>query len=662
MGVANFRQAALVEIDNRPYKLLRMLSNGLWQIEDEHNGRISEISLEDMERLYIESKLTFISERDYDLENKVSLALRKRDIISSVNVDEAQLKKLKEKKEYINALLHIPTTSTVMTPEIQRVWVAMGSNGKPPHWHTVARWIKKYLKSNNDFHALINSEYLKGNRTRRYPDNVLVMVDDAVEKIYLTRERRTVVDTLHYAEVVVARKNNELIRCGNPALPLPTRRLIQASIDKIDAYDRHAARYGELAARRKYRSVLHMNVTNQPLECAEIDHTMLDLMVVDDETGMPLGRPWVTVCIDRFTRCALGIYIGFEPPSYLTVARCLKHAFLPKVDMRKMYPEIQDEWVAHGVMSKLIVDNGLEFHSISLESACLSLGIDLQFTPRKTPWWKGVVERFIGTMNRGVAHGVPGTTFSNIFDKDEYDPVKNAVISLRVLKLILNKWIVDVYHNKPHQSLENIPPAIKWLSSIKPEEINLPDNPERLDAILGSVDHRTLTHKGIEFAGMYYNSADLAALRRRKGDRLKVEIRVDEGNLGYIYVIAPDNEEIIRVECMNFLYADGLTKWQHKVCQRYARERLDLGDNPDAWKQAKVEIYEIVQRETGIGRKKKLNKKSARFSNNALIQSTSNAQGNQQSAEIFTIETAGQLIESASTVGAKKFDVLLESR
>jgi hypothetical protein len=31
-------------------------------------------------------------------------------------------------------------------------------------------------------------------------------------------------------------------------------------------------------------------------------------------------------------------------------------------------------------------------------------------------------------MNRAVAHGVPGTTFSNIFEKGDYNPAKHAVV------------------------------------------------------------------------------------------------------------------------------------------------------------------------------------------------------------------------------------------
>src|ERR1019366_5694076 len=134
---------------------------------------------------------------------------------------------------------------------------------------------------------------------------------------------------------------------------------------------------------------------------------------IDEESGLPLGRPWLTICIDDFTRCILGLFISFEPPSYLSVARCLKNAFLPKTSLQEKYPSVKNRWDAHGIMRELVVDNGREFHSKSLEAACYSVGTEIHYAPRKVAWFKGKVERVQGTLNRGVAHGTPGTTFSN---------------------------------------------------------------------------------------------------------------------------------------------------------------------------------------------------------------------------------------------------------
>ena len=109
----------------------------------------------------------------------------------------------------------------------------------------------------------------------------------------------------------------------------------------LRAFDKHAARYGHDSAVKAFRDVKGHSIAKAPLERAEIDHTLLDLMVVDDQTGIPLGRPSVTACIDCYTRCILGIYIGFNPLSYQSVAACLKDCFLPKVNLKEITPASQ---------------------------------------------------------------------------------------------------------------------------------------------------------------------------------------------------------------------------------------------------------------------------------------------------------------------------------
>ena len=132
-------------------------------------------------------------------------------------------------------------------------------------------------------------------------------------------------------------------------------------VEDIPAFDRHTARYGHDAALRRFRAVEGHRVTREPLERAEIDHTNLDLFVIDDETLLPLGRPWFSACEDDYTRCILGMYVGFIPPSFLTVSLCLKDAFRPKTWLKQAYPNIRSDWPAHGVMRELVLDNGPEF-------------------------------------------------------------------------------------------------------------------------------------------------------------------------------------------------------------------------------------------------------------------------------------------------------------
>jgi putative transposase len=504
--------------------------------------------------------------------------------------------------------MSLPNSAEVLEPVIAEVWKKLQSPASAPHWTTVYRWKSKLQKAGKDFVALTSNRQTQGNRALRYSAEVTAIVSASIDKLYLSQERKSIQDALDNAIATIIQENR--LRPESMQLALPTRRLVKRLVEEIPAFDRYAARHGRVAATKKFRSVQAHRTTSAPLERAEIDHTLLDLMCIDDHTGLPLGRPYITACIDDYSRCLLGLYVGFEPPSYRTVAHCLKHAFLPKTDLSAKYPSIKNAWEAHGVMRELVVDNGTEFHSVSLENACYSLGIEIHYSARKTPWFKGKIERFLGTLNGAVAHGNPGTTFRNIFDKEEYDPSKHAVIRLSKLQEIIRMWVVDVYHQKPHRTL-NAPPAIVWQTSIRPEDILLPDDPAQLDAIMGRSEERRLTHKGIELNGLLYNSPELTDLRKKLGDKLDVEIRVNDADLGQIIVLSPDKTRMFKANVLTPEYANGLSAWQHRVCKKFATNELEKHDAA-AWLEAKMAITSLIEEEF-MHKKQKSRTKIARF-------------------------------------------------
>ena len=594
MGCSSFKAETKILINGRAYILKKKIDNDLWHVQNPRDFNLKEFSEVQLRELYVGGELLF----EDGLVSSVDATTAKK--IAAHEFSEAEWEQLKMKRAYVIEVLYLPTSEQGMKKAIQEVWEKIKKPQKPPNWSTVSRWKKKYIAAGHDIRSLGVDVKKRGNRSGRYPDEVLQFVEDGIDTLYMTREQKKVEAVTQLIQAQVNREND--LRPEGLKLPLPKIRLVRRLINDIPAFDRHAARHGQIAALKKFRSVRAHRITLAPLDRAEIDHTQLDLMVVD-ENGFPRGRPWVTACIDDYSRCILGIIISFEPPSYHTVAQCLKMAFLPKVFLKKDYPSILNDWFAYGVMRELVVDNGAEFHSESLENACYAMGIEIHYSARKTPWFKGKIERFLGVMNSEVAHGNPGTTFSNIFDKEEYDPVKHAVIRYSVLKEVLHKWVADVYHQRPHSSLDHNSPASFWINAIDPSDILLPDNTTQLDALLGKTEHRVLTHKGIELNGLFYNSSELGDLRRKLGDKLKVDIRVDDSNLGSIVVLSPDKKQIYTVPALKPEYANGLSSFQHKICKRYAQSRLCRND-VEAYLEAQLAIQEIISKESSSGRKK----------------------------------------------------------
>ncbi len=327
-----------------------------------------------------------------------------------------------------------------------------------------------------------------------------------------------------------------------------------------------------------------------------MDHTFSDMIVVDDTTMLPLGRPRITSALDEHTRCPMGFYAGFEPPSCLSVMRCLKHAILPKTYVPREFPSIKNSWECYGVPELVVVDNPPEFHSGHFERACLQIGTDIQYAKVLVPWYKGKLERFQGTMNHDLLHGNPGTTFSNILERDDYDPTRHAVVLLSTYREMLHKWIIAVYLQTPHRGIKDTP-AHRWHSDLSALPPPLPPSASELEVALGMTAQRVVFHYGIELEGLKYNGPELGELRRRMGVGAKIELTFDPGDLGHVNVVDPENGVYIIVPAVNQAYARGLSFWQNKVIRRYAQRQLDSRTDIVALAQAKAEIRALVERD-----------------------------------------------------------------
>lgn len=615
MGVARFVADAIVRIDGSDYRLLRRVSDTLWQLEHTRTLRLQEYEEKQLLTLLTDGELTFANSSARYVQH------HHRD------VTQAQFAIAERRLKYVMGTSDVPNTRAALESAILDVWNEVKQPAQPPGYITVYRWKKRYSAAGSDIRALVDNSHLKGNRDNRYPDEVVRICTDAIQKVYMARERRTVQDTFDDARIGIIEENRQ--RPPDLALPIPGRRLIRRLIDDIPAIDRYSARHGRDAALRAFRSVgSHLRVADEPLACAEIDHTVLDVFITDDAYGLPIGRPYLTACIDKYTRCILGIYVGFIPPGYESVAKCLKCAFLPKTNLRNEYPGIHSEWTAYGVMRELVLDNALEFHGTALEQACLTLGITMHFSPRKQPWYKGAIERFFKTVNDSLSHSLPGTSFRNVLERGDYRSADEAAIRLSTFHFLIRKWVVDIYHQQRHRALQTTP-AKMWRSSIKEGDIGVPANPSELDIIMGKPVQRTLTHKGIELDGLLYNCDELQELRKRNGVKLTVDLRVDVDDVGQLFVLPAQSALPIVVPALNIKYARGISQWQHQQFRDYARNEQGE-DDPSAWLQAKAELAQRIQEELA-DRRRTSRKRAARHLENLRLPEGTASNGHDRS-------------------------------
>jgi putative transposase len=241
--------------------------------------------------------------------------------------------------------------------------------------------------------------------------------------------------------------------------------------------------------------------SNQVWQC---DHTKIDVLVVD-QSGEVLGRPWLMLVVDTYSRCIMGVHLGFDAPSAQVVGLALRHAILPK-----QYPavyELQQVWDTYGIPQYLYTDGGKDFRSQHLEQVATELGIVLCL--RRKPSDGGIVERPFGSFNREFFSMLPGYVSSNVIERSPHAE-SEACLTLLQLERLLVRYVVDNYNQRIDARMGDQSRIGRWEAG---RLAQLPLLGEReLDMCLLRRDQRTVYRNGyIQFANLSYQGEHLAA-------------------------------------------------------------------------------------------------------------------------------------------------------
>lgn len=374
-----------------------------------------------------------------------------------------------------------------------------------------------------------------GGRGRtRLPDAVEAVVMAAIRKGFLTRQKRSI-SAVHRDIVAV---------CRAQGLPAPSRMTVERRIAQLNPVEQVTRRQGPDAGRSRLSAAGPVPPVRRPLEQVQIDHTVVDLIVVDERHRLPIGRPYVTVAIDVFSRCIVGLVVTLEAPSALSVGLCLAHmvtdkqAWLERVGASVMWPMA-------GKPAELYLDNAAEFKSEALKRGCEQHGVKLRYRPPGQPHYGGIAERVIGTLMQSV-HDLPGTTFSNPRERGSYDSEKKATLTLQELE----RWLalsVAAYHGQVHRGLGQTP-AGRWKAGVglSGEPVTVTDAAAFLIDFL-PVIRRTVTRAGFTIDHVQYFSDVLKpwiATREKLG---RFVIRRDPRDISRIWVLDPEGSTYVMV-------------------------------------------------------------------------------------------------------------------
>ncbi len=466
----------------------------------------------------------------------------------------------------------LESTLKSMAPEVEGNPQAL-----PPSLRTFYRWHRVWANSQMDVRALIERWDLRGRKPfMDYPQRLIGIITEGIEKFYLTDQRQTKQELLKWIHHETLLANRTLPK--EEALPMVNVRTVNKFLGQYDRYELLKARYGERYARQSVRTFGGGPQVERPLQRVEVDHTPLDIQVIDERTQLILGRPWITVMIDHYSRMVVGMHISFRGPSADSVLRCLRHAISPKNYVAERFPTIEGEWPCYGLIEDLWCDNGLEFHGKSLEAAASDLGTNVMYCPSREPHHKGVVERFNRTLNQGLLHCLPGTTFSKYDKRLQYNSDDQAALPLATLEEIIHRWLIDVYACSFHRGIQTTP-LEKWTEGIDRFPPKLPSDLSELKVILGQTERRHLNKNGIQANDLHYNSDALQDMRHRYGD-IEVTVRIDPDDLENVYVLDEKRQFYVVAQCTLHGYATGLSVEQHRLIRKKAK--VDYANTPYA--------------------------------------------------------------------------------
>jgi len=389
------------------------------------------------------------------------------------------------------------------------------------------RWIARYRQAEQacgcGYVGLLSNYHKSGNREPRFPESIRVALDECIEKAYENHKQKNKREV--YGEFV------NMCRAQGLVSP-PSYKTFVTAINRRPRYAQVEKRQGERVAYPREPMYWELSSClprhgDRPFEIAHLDHTELDVQLVDSQTGQPNGRPWATFLTDAFSRRLLAIYLTFDEPSYRSCMMALREC----VHRHNRLPEL------------VVVDGGPEFESIYFETLLARYECSKASRPQAKPRFGSVIERLFGTANTTFIHNLAGNTqiMKNVRQVTKsVDPSRHAVWTLGELYLVLRCWAYEVYETTQHPALFQTPRevfATGWLrSGWRPKQL-IPYDEDFIFFTLPTTPKATaklVPSRGVKINHLFYWTD--AFLDHPELEKTQLPVRYDPYNIGHAYV------------------------------------------------------------------------------------------------------------------------------
>jgi putative transposase len=308
---------------------------------------------------------------------------------------------------------------------------------------TLRWWLAQYRlameRYGNGYVGLLPKTGSRGNRTHRLPEESRNLLAEIVANDYENLKQKT------KAASWWALKRT----CEEKGIVAPSYVTFCLAVRERPACEQTLKREGRRAAYAHEPFHFELQATtprhgDRPFEIGHIDHTELDVEVVCSHTGRPLGRPWMTILTDAFSRRGLSLFLTFDAPSYrscmMILRECVRrHGRLPQV---------------------LVIDGGLEFQSTYFETLLARYEVTKKTRPPAQARFGSVCERLFGTTNTQFIHNLRGNTqiTRNVRQLTKsVNPKGQAVWTLGALEERLSEYVFEIYDTIVHPALSQSP-------------------------------------------------------------------------------------------------------------------------------------------------------------------------------------------------------------
>ncbi len=263
---------------------------------------------------------------------------------------------------------------------------------KPPSPTSIHRWWLKFDESNQRMHSLISMNSFRKRRNGIDRESEQFM-QEQIEAKYLVKTRPGIASAYRGYLAVLELENNSRSLRNKPLLTVISDRTFYQRISVKNKYDVMVARHGKSYADNHFRMIRGHLPSEYPLDVIEVDHTLLDIMVVDDELHLCIGRPWLTTMKDRFSGIIVGFSFSFQKTGVESIAECFKHSMTAHLDVQKRWPDIKNPWPSFGFAQYYEFDRGSDYLAEQCRRMVERTGAHYEYCATRAPWHKAFFSR-----------------------------------------------------------------------------------------------------------------------------------------------------------------------------------------------------------------------------------------------------------------------------